>query len=463
MSLRLRLTLWFLLGAAVLSIAAVGIIYVVQGHQVLQRLDDELRHRLEEYSSFVASSTDAAGLRTATEAYLSGEQSQVLRLGGIILLLVTDEDAIVSNSSDVRLEEIHMPERGSDGHGKPVSVATPVGRYRVVETPVLAGEREVGRVRMAAPMGTLLVSRDRVVALVALLLAIGTVGMGAGAWLVLGRALSPVKKITRAAASISREDLNRRINYVGRHDEIGELADTMDAMLERLEDAFKAQERFMSDVSHELRTPLTIAKGHIQVLDKMKVRDPALVRSEHALVLEEMDRMNRLVGDLLTLARAGRTDLLRREDVDLNALLRGLVGQGPHLAADRQWRLESVPGGTVRADQDRLTQAFLNLMQNAVAHTRAGDHIVLGGEWIGAHVDLWVRDSGEGMPPEVANRVFERFYRGPGGEQQGARFGLGLAIVSAVAEAHGGSARVETGEGKGARFVLRLPSSRKTE
>ncbi len=273
-SLRLRLTLWFLLGAAVLSIAAVGIIYVVQGHQVLQRLDDELRHRLEEYSSFVASSTDAAGLRTATEAYLSGEQSQVLRLGGIILLLVTDEDAIVSNSSDVRLEEIHMPERGSDGHGKPVSVATPVGRYRVVETPVLAGEREVGRVRMAAPMGTLLVSRDRVVALVALLLAIGTVGMGAGAWLVLGRALSPVKKITRAAASISREDLNRRINYVGRHDEIGELADTMDAMLERLEDAFKAQERFMSDVSHELRTPLTIAKGHIQVLDKMKVRDP---------------------------------------------------------------------------------------------------------------------------------------------------------------------------------------------
>ena len=435
-----------------------GAVYVLQSRQLEQRLDTELRLQLDQYADWVASAADLEQLRTSTEAYLRAGESQALRLGGLILLLATEDGALVSNSSDVKLEEVNLEEGRSSGQGFTKSVLTPAGWYRVLESPVRLANREVGEVRIAAPLGPSLAARDQVVLLVAILLTIGTIGVGAGVWLILGRALGPVRRITQTAASISREDLQKRIEYAGPRDEIGELAQTMDAMLERLEDAFAGQERFISDVSHELRTPLTIAKGHLQVLDRMEALDLETCRSEHLVVIEELDRMNRLVGELLMLAKAGRVDFLRREDVVLDALLAGLAGQAPHLAADRDWQVESFPGGVIRADQDRLTQAFLNLMQNAVAHTDSGDLIALGAAR-GVHtVQLWVRDTGRGMKPEMADHVFERFYRGETGRDTGSRFGLGLAIVSAIAKAHGGVVRVETQEGVGSRFVLELPS-----
>jgi len=457
-SLRTRLTLWLLVAAVALSGGAVGAVYVLQSRQLEQRLDTELRLQLDQYADWVASAAGLEQLRTSTEAYLRAGESQALRLGGLILLLATEDGALVSNSSDVKLEEVNLEEGRSSGQGFTKSVLTPAGWYRVMESPVRLANREVGEVRIAAPLGPSLAARDQVVLLVAILLTIGTIGVGAGVWLILGRALGPVRRITQTAASISREDLQKRIEYAGPRDEIGELAQTMDAMLERLEDAFAGQERFISDVSHELRTPLTIAKGHLQVLDRMEALDLETCRSEHLVVIEELDRMNRLVGELLMLAKAGRVDFLRREDVVLDALLAGLAGQAPHLAADRDWQVESFPGGVIRADQDRLTQAFLNLMQNAVAHTDSGDLIALGAAR-GVHtVQLWVRDTGRGMKPEMADHVFERFYRGETGRDTGSRFGLGLAIVSAIAKAHGGVVRVETQEGVGSRFVLELPS-----
>ena len=229
----------------------------------------------------------------------------------------------------------------------------------------------------------------------------------------------------------------------------------MDAMLDRLQSAFATQEQFISDASHELRTPLTIIKGHLQVLDRQESPDPAFVKQEHALVLDELDRMNRLVADLLTLARATRVDFLRKESIGLDAFLQSLAAQGPHIG-ERAWLLDRLPGGSLQADQDRLTQVFLNLMQNAVQHTQEGQVIALGGERTSAGVVLWVRDEGEGMSEEMVEHVFERFYRGTGGEDAGA--GLGLAIVRAMVEAHEGSIAVESRPGTGARFTISLPA-----
>ncbi len=279
--------------------------------------------------------------------------------------------------------------------------------------------------------------------------------VGLGSWLLLGRALDPVRRITRTAAAISHEDLSRRIRYSGPKDEIGELALTMDAMLDRLQSAFATQEQFISDASHELRTPLTIIKGHLQVLDRQESPDPTFVKQEHALVLDELDRMNRLVADLLTLARATRVDFLRKESIGLDAFLQSLAAQGPHIG-ERAWLLDSLPGGSLQADQDRLTQVFLNLMQNAVQHTQDGQVIALGGERTPAGVMLWVRDEGEGMSEEMVEHVFERFYRGTREKDAGA--GLGLAIVKAMVEAHEGSIAVESRPGAGARFTISLPA-----
>ncbi|MBC7293235.1 MAG: HAMP domain-containing protein, partial [Thermoleophilia bacterium] len=269
---------------------------------------------------------------------------------------------VVSTSDVVRPEE--LPESAALlTSGTRFLVEAKLGDqlYRVAGSPVLLRGEQVAAVEVAGSLATAQDALRRLLVLLAVAGAFGCVVVGAGAWLLVGRALEPVRRITRTAAAISREDLNRRINYSGPSDEIGELAQTMDAMLDRLQEAFAAQERFISDVSHELRTPLTIIKGHLQVLDRQENPSPQLVREEHALVLDELDRLNRLVEDLLTLARATRTDFLRKEPVELDIFLRSLAAQGPHLA-DREWRVDHLPGGVVEADQDRLTQVFLNLM-----------------------------------------------------------------------------------------------------
>src|SRR5665811_1787657 len=134
--------------------------------------------------------------------------------------------------------------------------------------------------------------RDRF-ALVALVI-LGVVEVGVGSWVIVGKALEPVRRISRTAGGISQADLTRRVEYEGPSDEIGELSETMNRMLSRLEGAFTSQDRFISDVSHELRTPLTIIRGHLQVLDRRPEEDEKTVRATHALVLDELDRLNRL-------------------------------------------------------------------------------------------------------------------------------------------------------------------------
>jgi signal transduction histidine kinase len=199
-------------------------------------------------------------------------------------------------------------------------------------------------------------------------------------------------------------------------------------------------------------------KGHLQVLDREDAPSPELIKQEHGLVIDELDRMNRLIADLLTLARAGRTDFLRKEPLGLDLFLTSLAAQGPHLG-DRSWSVDALPGGTIVADQDRLTQIFLNLMQNAVAHTAPGQTVALGGarNESAGKVRLWVRDEGEGMDDEVRRHLFERFYRGTG-DAGGGRVGLGLAIARALVIAHGGTIAVESSPGQGARFTLDLPA-----
>jgi two-component system OmpR family sensor kinase len=194
------------------------------------------------------------------------------------------------------------------------------------------------------------------------------------------------------------------------------------------------------------------------VLDRETHPDPELVKQEHGLVIDELDRMNRLIADLLVLARAGRTDFLRKEPVDLDLFLASLVAQGPHLG-DREWGIDSLPGGAIDADQDRLTQIFLNLMQNAAAHTSPEQVIALGGSRDApeGRVALWVRDEGEGMDEQVRRHVFERFYRGRG-DAGGGRVGLGLAIARALVAAHGGNIEIESSPGRGTRFTVTLPA-----
>lgn len=456
--MRTKLTLWFVFGVVLIAALGATALNLVLSNQLHDQLDSDLTQQLTRYIQTVASATDESTLIESTREFLSGPQSSPLRRNGYILSLQTSDGTVVSNSSEIRLEELAQSQESlRTGSRFLVDVSFVDQPYRVLGTPVLQDGIQIGAVQLAGSLADIATTLRSVLLLSILGGLLGVILVGSGSWLLLGRALGPVRRITATAAAISREDLSRRIGYTGPRDEIGNLAKTMDGMLDRLQASFESQEQFISDVSHELRTPLTIVKGHLQVLDRQENPSPDTIRKEHALVLDELDRMNRLVGDLLTLARATRVDFLRKENIDADLFLKSLVGQGEHLG-DRAWRIDRLLGRALTADQDRLTQVFLNLMQNAVAHTQPGDVIALGGEMTteGA-IRLWVRDEGAGMDEETRSRVFERFYRGAAGHQRTEGLGLGLALAKAIVDAHEGRIEVESSPGRGTRFVITLP------
>jgi signal transduction histidine kinase len=271
------------------------------------------------------------------------------------------------------------------------------------------------------------------------------------AWVIAGRVLQPLRLLRDTARSITESDLTQRIPVEG-DDELADLARTFNEMVDRLEEAFASQKSFISDAGHELRTPITIIRGHLDVMGD----DPDERRETLDLVRDELDRMSRLVNDLLLLAKATRPDFLQPETVDLDDLTRELFAKASALA-QRDWRLSSVGNGRIVADRQRVTQAVMNLSQNAVTHTLAGDSVELGSELRNGRVRLWVKDTGPGVPQHEQARIFERFVRldrAPAGEGAG----LGLAITRAVAEAHGGRVELDSRPGAGARFTVIIPT-----
>ncbi|MGQ0463870.1 MAG: sensor histidine kinase [Sporichthyaceae bacterium] len=284
------------------------------------------------------------------------------------------------------------------------------------------------------------------VALVALM------AVGLGAWSVSGRLLRPLRELRETADRIGHSDLTRRIESTG-HDDISDLARTFNAMLDRLEDAFAGQRRFLDDAGHELRTPLTIVRGHLELLVPGDLDDVATTR---ALVLDELDRMGRLVDDLVVLARAGRPDFLRTTTVDLGSLTDDVLDKARGLG-DRSWRCDARAEAAIDADPQRLTQALLQLAANAVAHTEPGAVVAVDSATSEDRVSLWVRDEGCGVPPGDAARIFDRFQRGEGADLHGA--GLGLSIVRAIATAHDGTVHLVPDPRPGALFRIDLPGA----
>lgn len=462
MGLRSRLTLWSVIGIAALSVVALLTINVLLGRQTEERLDAELVEQVGVLQHVFASAANSSDILSVSRDFLAGASSEALRLAGLVVLVSDGKGGLVSNSDRIRLEDLQMDAGAPEG--LPVSVQTPLGWYRVAQVPILFDSQEVGTIRIAAPLEEALAARREVVVLASILLACGIVLLSASAWLLIGRALAPVRRITESASEISHHDLSRRVPSPGPNDDIGHLVATINGMLDRLEAAFKEQEQFISDVSHELRTPLTIAKGHLQVLDRAKASSQEAIREGHMVVLDELGRMNRLLDELSTLARAGRFDFLREEWVDVDSLLSGLATQGRALAPDRQWQISLSHGPRVLVDQDRLTQVFLNLMQNAITYTEPGQCVVLGAGPNGKGLELWVEDAGAGMGDDVQKRIFERFYRGPAAahthNHNPKGMGLGLAIVDAIVRAHGGLVSVESRLGAGSRFRIVLPPER---
>lgn len=315
--------------------------------------------------------------------------------------------------------------------------------YRTVEA--LANERALSLLRGYS-----------LCALVAMLIVSLVVG-----WIVSGRVLAPIGRITGVAREIQATDLSRRIALDGPPDELKELADTFDAMLTRLDDAFAGQQRFIQEASHELRNPLAVIRTNLDVALADPDADPAELRRVAELVGASAMRMSRLVDDLLVYARLGAP---AREEVpvELGDLVVDAADEFQALASSRSIELviELAPECVVDGDALALRQAVANLLHNAVRLAPERSRIWLATGIEGDAAWVTVTDEGPGISPEDRPKVFQRFWRG---DQKAARAegrsGLGLAIVAQIMADHGGSATVAEAPTGGSIFTLWLPQS----
>lgn len=275
------------------------------------------------------------------------------------------------------------------------------------------------------------------------------------------RVSAPLRRMATVAARVDAGDLHPRMEIsAGSGHEVRVLGEAFNHMLDRLADAFVSQREFVADASHELRTPLTVMRGQLEVLAAQTAPSEAEVHRVERLVQAEITRISRLVDDLLVLAQAEQRDFLRRESIDVRTFVAELW-DGVRLTADRKFELGQVPDGRLTADPDRLAQALRNLLRNAVEHTAEEQGLVRMEVRAlpSGRISFAVLDDGPGIPIEQRERVFRRFHRTDHARTRSAGgAGLGLAIVQAIAEAHGGQARAGVPRaGAGALVEIVLP------
>jgi signal transduction histidine kinase len=331
-------------------------------------------------------------------------------------------------------------------------VQTSAGRARLAIVPVgLPGDPESGTYVMAFAVDR---GRDDLVrvAFIYLLVSLGSlVLVGVVGWIVAGRLLKPLRTLRESSQRINETDLTERIPVQG-NDDISELTRTYNQMLDRLQVAIDTQRRFLDDAGHELRTPLTILRGQLEVLDPA---DPFDVTETRSLLLDEIDRMGRMVEELILLSKAQHPDFLVRRSIDLAPFTEDLLDKARALG-DRHWSLHERGDARFVGDAHRLTQAMMELARNAVKFSAVGSDISIGSRAAAGEVRLWVSDAGVGIRAGERDRVFERFSRASSGlGVEGS--GLGLSIVEAIATAHLGRAEVVSEPGVGSTFTIVLP------
>lgn len=465
MSLSIR---WRLAIGIVFAFAATLVIVLVTAHLFLQRsLTSDLDARLSRDVERVLAQVILAGsvddsqrlqeiveqnsLTTASDSpfitVLRGPSGDILAAPsgfdtGLLDLSLEELDAVLeggSMSREVELiggREFRVRTSGLIVDGQVVGI-------------VQAGETTATATRPLDNLALILVLEGVAGVVVALII---------GYWLSRG-AIKPLEDVIDVAAEIEASDLHRRINAQSRPSEVQRLADTFDAMLERLDRAFQAQRNFLYDASHELRTPLTGLRGNIDVL-LMDDRLDQDTREQLERMAAEAARLTRLTNNLLYMASAEAGREVERRPVELDVLCLEVCRQTQHLRRDVVVLLGKEDQVTVLGERDLLKQLILNLMENGIKYVPSGGRVTLSVCKIDGQAQITVQDNGPGIDPEILPHIFERFYRGDSRSRGGPRsgIGLGLAIADWIVRSHGGRIEVESDVGRGSTFQVTLPA-----
>ncbi|WRH26512.1 HAMP domain-containing protein [Arthrobacter sp. JZ12] len=435
--------------------------YAIQRNDLNRAMDDSLTRSFQEFETLLETGIDPDTLqpfdradqlvyvvmnRTLTQP---NEGMMAMREGEIIFF--ANQEVEVRLEDDPQLVE-YVDLTASRDEVTIQSVTTGFTEYRVLVAPVqlalderptyfiLGFDADAEHSKLNGTFATFaLIS-------FATLVLIGVVG-----FLLTGKLLAPIHRLRTTTQRITDTDLSQRIEVSG-DDDLSELTRTVNAMLDRLEGSFNSQRRLLDDVGHELRTPITIVQGHLELQDS---EDPGDVRAVRDIALDELDRMRMLVDDLVTLAGIAGPGFVRPEPVNLGRLTDDVMDKARTLG-NRRWTVDARAEAIAMLDPRRVTQAWLQLAANSVKFTEEGTTIAIGSRKDDDGVRLWVRDEGRGIAREDQKRIFERFERGPSSKRtEGA--GLGLTIVSAITEAHGGQMELRSALHQGATFTMAIP------
>jgi two-component system OmpR family sensor kinase len=474
-SLRWRLTAWV---AAVMAVAAAvvfAVVYLQTGSSLRQQIDIDLHSDVTQLAQTLrttASTGAPSSIRAGATRYVQGQPYQST---STLLFVLVPGQAPISNHPELfgnlrrddgetadqqEIENRQAAKLSVPRLGLSVTRVPDVGHTQMLERAIdLGGQRVIAGA--AEPLDNVEAAQHSIARAFALAGLLVLVVALVASYLAGVRVTAPLRRMASVAARVDSGDLEPRMqDPAGGGEEVRVLADSFNHMLDRLAVAFQGQREFMADASHELRTPLTVIRGQLEVLAATEHPSPEEVQRVERVVQAEVTRMSRLVDDLLLLTAAERSDFLRIEPIELPSFVTELW-DGLGLTADRRFELSYVPSGILRADPDRLAQAVRNLGRNAIDHTADGTGLVrlevyaVGGN----RVAFAVIDDGPGIPPAQRERVFERLYRVDPSRSRGAGgAGLGLSIVRAIVEAHGGEVRIGSGPGdRGARVEIVLP------
>ncbi len=449
MSLRLRLNLVYttLLGGAILLFGA--LVYSLVSYVLLQQIDSSLLNSANNLiPRLLVNSAGQFDPRSISD-FNSTEN---------LLFQVWGKDNSLQIARPPNLQTPLDP-AGRQAGQNVVNYAMVNGMHlRVVSIPLVTERGPVGILQIGISLTLLDVTQTTLATLLILLAVIAMILSSLAAWFLTSRALAPLSTVTQVATQITRaDDLSRRIPLAANsNDEVSQLIQAFNETLERLEQLFTMQRRFLADVSHELRTPLTVIKGNVGLIRKIGADEESLEGIEH-----EVDRLTRLVGDLLLLAQAESGQVpFDMAPVEIGEVLLEVYQQMKVLAGERQSvQLNEIDQIVVKGDRDRLKQVMLNLVGNAIQYTPQGGTVSISLSKVDLNARLAISDTGPGIPREDLPHIFERFYRGEKSRHRGSTsgFGLGLSIAYWIVRNHNGTMEVQSEEGKGTTFIVWLP------
>lgn len=456
-SVRLRLTLWYvLLLAVILAVFSAGV-YLALRRSLYDNLDESIEARAEVLLPVVSYED---GRPTFDDADVPGDPegeqfARVFDSSGV----VTFDNSAASDTAPIDDGAVSAALGGRSTTHRIDAGDQPL-RLRTVPITRGSGFEIVGALEVGLSEEDVRETLRILLLVIAVAYPLTLVVASAGGVFLAGRALSPIDRLTRLARTITAQDLSRRLELDLPDDEVGRLGRTFDEMIARLDGAFRRQRQFTADASHELRTPLTAIKGQTEVA-LQRERDPPEYREVLNSINGEVDRMIRLVGSLLTLARADAGQIpLVREPVDLGDAVAGAVDHIRPAATEKgvSLKIDAGPEVKIPADEDLLLQLWLNLLDNAVKYTPTGGEVTVRWDLDGQHAAVRIADTGIGIPSEQLLRIFDRFYRiDPARSRAEGGAGLGLSISRWIAEAHGGSIEVASEPDAGSTFTVRLP------